>query len=255
MYRKSILITIITLALAIAGCGGSGGGMFNTGTQLGTAQNTVTNQATELNRCAAPVGVAALVEPGAETLAQLQQIGLTSPVPVLKLLMARSNCFQIVDRGAASEALQRERELAAQGELQEGSNMGGGQLVAADYLITPNILFQDPNAGGSNIGGILGGLLPGMLGAVAGSVRSTSLEAQVLLTLTNVRSGIQEAVAEGSATKRDIGFNVGALLIGGGVGAAGGGGSYTNTDIGKIVMVAFVDGLNKLVGQIGGPTG
>ena len=237
-------LTAICLVVATAGC-------FNTGPKLGTVENTVTNQAAELQRCGAPVGTVALVEPGAETLAQLQQIGLTSPVPVLKLLMARSGCFQVVDRGAASEALQRERELAAQGELQEGSDMGGGQLVAADYLVTPNILFQDPNAGGSNVGGILGGLLPGMLGAVAGSIRSTSLEAQVLLTLTNVRSGVQEAVAEGSASKRDIGFNVGALLIGGGAGAAGGGGSYTSTDIGKIVMVAFVDGLNKLVAQIG----
>lgn len=131
--------------------------------------------------------------------------------------------FAIVDRGAAAEALQRERELAARGELREGSDMGGGQLVAADCLVTPNVLFQDPDAGGSNVGGILGGLLPGMLGAVAG----------------------------GSASKRDIGFNVGALLIGGGVGAAGGGGSYASTDIGKIVIVAFVDGLNKLVAQIG----
>ena len=121
--------------------------------------------------------------------------------------------------------------------------MGGGQLVAADCLVTPNVLFQDPDAGGSNVGGILG--------AVAGSIKSTSLEAQVLLTLTNVRSGVQEAVAEGSASKRDIGFNVGALLIGVVVRAAGGGGSYASTDIGKIVMVAFVDGLNKLVAQIG----
>ena len=255
MYRKTFPVITVVVALAVAACSGGTGGLFNTGTQLGGAQDTVTAQAAELNRCAAPVGVAALVEPGAETLAQLQQIGLTSPVPILKLLMARSNCFQIVDRGAASEALQRERELAAQGELQEGSDMGGGQLVAADFLITPNILFQDPNAGGSNIGGILGGLLPGALGAVAGSVRSTSLEAQVLLTLTNVRSGIQQAVAEGSARKRDIGFNFGALLLGGGAGAGGVGGAYTSTDIGKIVMVAFVDGLNKLVAQIGGPVG
>ena len=249
MNLRNILITTICLALATAGCGG-GGGMFNTGTKLGGATDTVTNEVTELTRCPSPVGTVALVEPGAETLAQLQQIGLTSPVPVLKLLMARSGCFQIVDRGAASEALQRERELAAQGQLQEGSNMGGGQLVAADYLVTPNILFQDPNAGGSSIGGILGGLLPGALGAIAGSVKSTSLEAQVLLTLTNVRSGIQQAVAEGSASKRDIGFNVGALLIGAGAGIGGGGGSYTSTDLGKIVMVAFVDGLNKLVAQI-----
>jgi len=229
--------------------------MFNTGTQRGSVQNTVTNEAPELNRCASPIGVVAMVEPASETLAQLQQAGLSSPVPVLKLLMARSNCFQIVDRGAASEVLLRERKLATEGQLRKGSDMGDGQLVAADYLITPNILFQDPNAGGSGIGGVLGGLIGGPIGIIAGSVRSTTLEAQVLLTLTNVRSGIQQAVAEGSATKRDIGFNVGGLLAGGvgggiGVGAAGGG-AYASTDIGKIVMVAFVDSLNKLVAQIG----
>lgn len=244
MLLRSIFLIILCLTLSLSGC-------LQTGPKLGGVENTVTNNATELTRCPSPVGTVALVEPGAETLAQLQQIGLTSPVPVLKLLMARSGCFQVVDRGAASEALQRERELAAQGQLREDSNMGGGQIVAADYLVTPNILFQDPNAGGSNVGGILGGILPGMLGAVAGGLKSTTLEAQVLLTLTNARSGVQQAVAEGSASKRDIGFNVGGLLLGAGVGIGGGGGAYTSTDIGKVVMVAFVDGLNNLITQIG----
>ena len=246
MTRRNIMLfaILVPVALALAGCPPSE-------PQLGTVENTVQSSATQLTRCQAPIGTIALVEPEADVIQGLQQIGLSSPVPVLKLLMARSGCFQIVDRGAAGEALRRERELAAQGELQAGSDMGSGQMVAADFLITPNILFQDPDAGGTNVGGILGGLLPGMLGAIAGGIKTTNLEAQVLLTLTNVRSGVQEAVAEGSATKRDIGFNVGALLLGGGAGAAGGGGSYTSTDIGKIVMVAFVDGLNKLVAQIG----
>ena len=245
MIRRSVLpfATLAALALTLAGCS-------KTQPELGTVENTVETNETRLTRCAAPLGVVALVEPGAELLQGLQQVGLSSPTPVLKLLMARSNCFQTVDRGAAAEALQRERALAAQGELQAGSNMGGGQMVAADYLVTPNILFQDPDAGGSNVGGILGALLPGVLGAVAGGIETTKLEAQVLLTLTNVRSGLQEAVAEGSASKRDTGFNVAALLVGGGAGGLGGGGAYASTDIGKIVMAAFVDGLNKLVAQI-----
>ncbi len=130
--------------------------------------------------------------------------------------------------------------------------MGGGQMVAADYLITPNLLFQDRNAGGSKLGAALGALLPGGFGAVAGGISTQNLEAQVLLTLTNVRTGVQEAVSEGSARKADIGFDFGALLGVGLVGAGGRGGSYTSTDIGKIVMAAFVDGLNKMVGQLGG---
>ena len=165
--------------------------------------------------------------------------------------MARSGCFQVVDRGAASEALQRERQLAAQGELREGSDMGGGQLVAADYLVTPNILFQDPNAGGSNVGGILGGLLPGMLGAVAGSIRSTSLEApgtpdphQRPLRRPGSRGrGFRQQARHRFQRRRPAHRR----RRGGPAAVA----PYTSTDIGKIVMVAFVDGLNKLVAQIG----
>lgn len=83
-----------------------------------------------------------------------------------------------------------QRELAAAGELQEGSDMGSGQMVVADFLVSATILFQDHDAGGSNIGGALGALLPGVLGMMAGSVNVQNFEAEVLLTLPNVRFGI-----------------------------------------------------------------
>ncbi len=236
----------------LSGClAGQGGGLLpSSQTTLGTAQNTVQNEGRSLVKCASPVGVAALVEPPSDSLAHLRKFGLSSPIPVLKLLMARSGCFRVVDRGAASEALQRERALAKAGELEKESKMGGGQMVAADFLISPNVLFQDADSGGSNIGATLGALLPGVLGGIAGSLNVTNLEAQILLTLTNVRTGVQEAVAEGSARKADIGFGLGGLLAGGTLGAAAGGGNYASTDIGKIVMAAFVDGHNKLVQQL-----
>lgn len=254
--RRLPLLAVAALAVSLTACGGSGGGglgglLPNSQTQLGGVENTVQNAGHELVKCATPIGVAALVEPNNEVLMQLRELGLGSPTPVLRLLMARSGCFQVVDRGAASEALQRERELAAAGELQEGSDMGGGQMVAADFLVSATILFQDQNAGGSNIGGALGALLPGILGIIAGSINVQNLESQVLLTLTNVRSGVQQAVAEGSAKKSDVGFGLGGIIGAGSVGAGVGGGSYTSTDIGKIVMAAFVDGHNKLVAQLG----
>ena len=56
MYLRSVLITALCLAVATAGC-------FNTGPKLGTVENTVTNQAAELQRCPSPVGTVALVEP------------------------------------------------------------------------------------------------------------------------------------------------------------------------------------------------
>jgi curli biogenesis system outer membrane secretion channel CsgG len=171
--------------------------------------------------------------------------GLTSPVPVLRLLMAQSNCFRVVDRGRASSALARERQMARGGELQKGSHMGSGQMVAADYIITPTILRKNEDAGGA-FGG-LGGLLPGAAGAIAGGLKTHELQAEVLLTATNVRTGVQEAVAQGSASKSDVSWGGGGWA--GPV--AGLGGSYESTDIGKITAAAFLDAHNKLARQLG----
>jgi curli biogenesis system outer membrane secretion channel CsgG len=229
---------------ALAGCQTNqvklGGGSTEVTGSAGHAGNQ--GQSEQLIRCARPIGYAALLEPDHP---HWSRYGLSSPVPLIRLMMAQSGCFRVVDRGAASTALQRERALAARGELQTGSSMGGGQMVAADYIITPNVVHQDENSGGA-FGG-LGAYLPGVPGAIAGGLRTQNLEAQTVLFVTNVRTGVQEAVAEGSATKRDIGF--------GGVGwagvVAGVGGGYEDTEIGKIVAAAFMDAHNKLVTQLG----
>ena len=96
----------------------------------------------------------------------------------------------------------------------------------------------------------LGGLLPGVGGLLAGAIQVESLEAQTLLTLTNVRTGLQESVAEGSARKRDVGFALGGGFVGGSGGLGAAGGAYASTDIGKIVSAAFLDAFNKLVASI-----
>lgn len=197
----------------------------------------------DLTQCAQPIGTAALVESQYPVYSNYR---LPSPVPLVKLMMTRSGCFKVLSRGSTSAALKAERSLARDGELQRSSNMGGGQMAAADFVIVAEIIQQDANAGGS--GGGLGSLLPGAAGAVAGLFKKKKLEAQVMLTLTNVRTGVQEAIAEGSATKSDLKI-AGFGWIGG---IAGGGGTYESTDIGKITAVAFVDAHNKLVSQLGG---
>ncbi len=232
------------IAVVLTGCAEmqqtrlGGGGTMVTGS-AGAAGSQ--GAAPQLTHCASPIGTAALIEQDNPMLAQA---GLTSPIPLLRIMMAQSNCFQVVDRGQASQALQRERAMASAGELQSGSNMGAGQMKAADFLITPNVIFKDSNAGGGGAG--LGALIPGIGGAIAGGIRWTNMESQVTLFLTNVRTGVQEAAAEGSASKRDLGF--GGLAFGGLVGA--GGGAYASTDIGKIVSAAFLDAHNKLVSQL-----
>lgn len=199
----------------------------------------------QLVQCQAPVGTIALVE---SQIPALAQVGLTSPIPVIRLLAAQSRCFNVVERGQALTRMLDERNLAQGGLLQQGSNVGGGQMVAADYMITPNVVFSEENAGGAGVAaGVLGSFIPyvgGAVGALASSVRFK--EAQALMMITDTRSGVQVAIAEGRAKASDLGGGFGLA----GVFGFGSLGGYSNTNQGKVVSGALLDAFNKLVGQI-----
>ncbi len=199
---------------------------------------------TKVEKCDAPKGTLAVVEPQDAVLQALLRIGLQSPSGMIRLIVQQSNCFQIVERGAAFQNLMQERALASGGQLLAGQNVGQGQMVAADFVVTPSVVFSNPNAGG--VGGGLagfGGAL-GLFGAIAGGLKFK--EAQTSMTMADTRSGLQIAAAEGSAQKTD--FNIGAVLFGSGGGAALGG--YSNTAEGKIVSASFLDNWNKIVVSI-----
>lgn len=190
-------------------------------------------QVTPMPQCERPIGTVALVE---KQIPALAQMGLTSPVPLLRLMVSQSNCFQVVDRGQALARIEDERRLSGRG--------GVGQLAAAQYYLTPDIVFQNANAGA--IGGGVGTFLPGVIGVVASSVTQNSSEAQTALYLTSNRSSVQVAAATGSAKSNDYGFALGAAY--GGMGGLGGG--YANTAMGKTITAAFLDAYSKLVKQV-----
>src|SRR6201999_923618 len=99
---------------------------------------------------------------------------------LIKIFVQQSGCFALVDRGVGLAAAQRERQLSAGGDLRQGSNVGGGQIVAADYVLVPDIVSQNANASGNNFGTALGGLLGNRtLGALAGGLRFYSSTADV----------------------------------------------------------------------------
>lgn len=216
----------------------SGAGLFNNKTRKGEGGTDVS----DIAKCSKPIGTAALHE---HPYAGYRYYNLSSPIPMVKLMMQKSGCFRVVNRGQGSSALKAERALADSGEFQKGSNMGKGQMAAADFVIVPQVVHKDANSSGGGAG--LGGLLPGRIGAIAGGFRKKNKEAQVILSLTNVRTSIEEAIVEGSAKKSDLSFaGFGWLGV-----VAGGGGAYEDTDIGKLVTVAFVDAHNKLVAELG----
>jgi hypothetical protein len=113
--------------------------------------------------------------------------------------------------------------------------------------MTPAVQFSDDTGGvGGSVSGLLsraGGLL-GQLGSVAGGVKFK--EAQTTLLVSDVRSGIQVASAEGKASKMN--FSVDAWGWGG-LGWASGSG-YTKTPEGKLIAASLLDNFNKVVAQI-----
>lgn len=213
------------------------------------AQNRRNQQANpELQRCNAPVGTVAIEDAPVQW---WREYGLGNPEALIKMMAQRSNCLRVVDRGRGLAMREGERDLAASGELRRGSNVGRGQVVAADFVIVPDIVGRDRNAGGTNVGGIVGGMVGGRAGAVLGGVRTRRMEAHTLITLVDLRTTEQLYVAEGQSNKTDFSFAAG----GGRGGAWGGGGGYADTEIGKVVSAAYVLAFNDLVGYMRGMSG
>jgi hypothetical protein len=179
-------------------------------------------------------------------------LGVESPEALLKVFVQKSGCFTLVDRGAGFQMAQQERALASGGQLQQGSNIGGGQIRAADYILVPDVVNKNGNASRTNVGGILGGFIGGGVGALVSSINISSKTADVVLTVTNVRTSEQQAMEEGHGSKTDLGIGFGGGW--GGWGGFGGAGisNYQNTEIGQVLVLAYIDAYTKLVGDLGG---
>jgi hypothetical protein len=211
-------------------------------TTLARADNTPP----QIPTCDKKIGTLSVKEPPNNWWAQYN---LDSPEALIKVMVSQSKCFTLVDRGKGLEAAQSERALSASGDLRGGSNVGKGQMKAADYVLVPDIANRNRNSGGTNIGGAIAGLIPGGIGAALGGVSLKSKTADVVLTLTDVRSTEQVALEQGHAKKTDLGWT------GGGAGfmgafVAGGASSYANTEIGQVVMQAYLDAFTKMVADI-----
>jgi curli biogenesis system outer membrane secretion channel CsgG len=204
------------------------------------------NAAPQIPTCDKKIGTLAVTEPPNPWWTSMQ---LDSPVSLVKVYVSQSKCFTLVDRGKGLDAAKAERALAASGEERVGSNIGKGQMKAADYVLVPDIASRNNNSGGTRIGGAIAGLLPHGIGAAVGGVSLKSKTADVVLTITDVRSTEQVALEQGHAKKTDLGW------MGGGAGffgvfAAGGASSYANTEIGQVIAMAYLDAYTKLVNDL-----
>jgi curli biogenesis system outer membrane secretion channel CsgG len=190
-----------------------------------------------VERCTKSFGTLAVAE-SQTGWSHLSQYGLGSPAALLRMMVQKSGCFDVVERGMGMQNLQQERAMAQSGDLRQDSNLGKGQMQAADFVMTPAVQIGAQTTGGLG-GAVLGRL--GVFGALAGGLKFK--EASTSLLVSDVRSSLQVAAAEGKATKTD--FSIG----GWGLSAAGLGGAsgYTSSPEGKVVAASLLDNYNRIV--------
>jgi len=197
--------------------------------------------------CSEPIGSVRISEPddGAEL---WSAYGLSAPTRMLRVMVNDSRCFTVVDRGAGLAAIREEQELAAAGQLRAGHNVGGGQIRSADFVLIPDIVSQNANAGGSSFGveGEKRGFL-GMGGGKAG-VSTRRQNAEVVLTLVDARTSEQVITTSGEAKISDKAWEAALRAQSNAHGARGGihYSSWENTEIGKVIKQAYEEAYEKM---------
>ena len=220
-----------------------------------SGRNEQTNGMAQIPQCTHRLGTLAIVPPDNPW---WEQYNLGSPEAVIKVFVQQSGCFTLVNRGSAMHSREMERALADNGELQQGSNVGRGQVRTADYFLQPDLVSQNKDSGGNNFGAALGGVLGhshgwvNTVGALAGGINVHKGEANVTLDLVNARTTEEAALTEGYARKTDIGWSAGGGAGWWGGFAGAGASGYQNTEIGQIIVLAYLDAYIKLVTQLGG---
>lgn len=204
----------------------------------------------EIPHCTKKLGTVAIVEPDTQW---WRELSLGTPEAIIKMFIQQSGCFGLVNRGRAMMNRNMERAMADSGELQAGSNLGKGQVKAADYFLQPDIVTANEKSGGNKFGGMLGGALGGgMFGGLLGGLSINKKEASVTLSLVNARTTEEEVLSQGYFRKSDLSFGAGGGLGWMGGLAAAGATGYQDTAIGQVIVLAYLDAYTKMVTQMGG---
>lgn len=226
------------------------GGKDSTNVVTGSAGGSqATGQNAALEQCPESLGTISLVENQQSDWFSVltNQYHLPPTASLLRLMIQQSNCFVVVERSAAGmNAMYRERDLQNSGEMRSGSKFGKGQMVSSDYGLTPEVIFNENNAGGMSglVGGLVGGFTGNAIAAIGASTKSR--KASTMLTMVDNRSGVQIAVAQGNSAKTDFAGFGGFLGRSGGAGLGG----YQNTAQGKLIAAAFMDSYNGIVRSV-----
>lgn len=247
IYSTTLKYVSLSAALTfLTGCVGSmptlGGGSGNAVTGA-AAGGSSANKSGQLESCKKTLGTMSIFEDKTQgwwTNYRRLYPNLGTTVPVMRTMIQQSNCFIIVERGAAMKAMRRERAMMNSGELRGSSNFGQGQMVAADFTLSPSVTFKQSNMG--KISGAARNLMPNSWFSST-SVGAKSNEASTTILLIDNRSGVQISAAVGSAKNYDFSISGYSWMGSGWAGAS----AFTDTAEGKVIIAAFVDSYNQMV--------
>ncbi|WP_269532968.1 CsgG/HfaB family protein [Chitinimonas sp. BJYL2] len=241
------LLTGLSL-LSLNGCKQSGIETGNAGGLVTGAagQNGSKGETRSIEKCDAPIATLGVMEnPNGYTYTAGAGRLPESPVPLVRLMLQQSGCFRVVDRNLGLKGTKQELDLQESGLTRKETTVNPrGNVLEAQYVLTPTLVFSEQNAGGE-LEGILARIpVIGQFAGLADKVKFK--EAQVVLTLTDTQTTEQLVSAEGSAKATDLG--AAGLIVGlsGGAGMAG----WTNTNEGKVISAAFLDSVNKLIPHV-----
>ncbi|MBM9519891.1 peptidoglycan-binding protein [Desulforhopalus vacuolatus] len=253
-YRKNkSLHTLLIAGIAscmLFGCSTITPGAGGTAISGGTGGSTSVGANASLEHCSQSLGTIAIDDGRDKSwyAGFYRATNVTTIEPLIRLAVQQSNCFVITSAGNIRTDDRLSRITSKQrnsGEYRAGSKQQKGQRVAADYYLEPSIVINNSSIGGvsGTVGGVLDGVLGthGVFGSVGGGLDVKS--SVVTLSLMDIRSAVQIAAAEGSATSNNYGAALGIFGRKGGGALSG----YQSTPAGKATVAAFLDAYNTMV--------
>jgi curli biogenesis system outer membrane secretion channel CsgG len=225
---------VLLAALAVCGCS------TNKVTSGGKTDVYIADASKgQIASCKARMGAATITE--SDTNAQaLSSAGLPrSMAPLVRQLLMHTQCFAVVERGAAFQAIENEQKIREQQGLDRNYQIAA--MTAADYVFRAEIVFVEQT--GDNKGA-LGALWGGVLGGFG--AESQKREALVSMSVIDARTSEIVTASFGRGTSESSG--VGSLILGGGLVAAQGG--WLDTPQAKPVAAALVDAWNQLLPRL-----
>lgn len=251
IISRGCLACVSAIVLLLSGCVTTGSS--GTSARGAAAGATAVNHNSGLERCDKPLGTLIVDDNRDKEWFQHfgQQTKISTIEPLIRLTILQSNCFVITAAGNQHVDQKLRAIVDSQrhsGEFRPGSQMHAGQRVASDYFMDMAIIINNEQVSSLSSGAKFGsnaGLAGVLVGGLAGALMSQVDQKVSVVTMSmyDIRSGVQLAIAEGNSKATD--FSV-ALNVLGSQGESSLKG-FSRTPEGKATVAAFVDAYNNMV--------